>query len=122
MTITEDETRYLLTRREQIVNMSEGNPGAMTVLLNILVHYQNNADGVNIITLLDTLEIRGSKIWMLFKDVCDQDLVKMIGVLKAHQLGFISKECLITGMMNYGEGIDVEYCLSRVRETLPNFQ
>lgn len=106
--------------------MSEDNPGASTVCLRI---FEDGAkidpDGfmgeLGIILLMDTYGIYSSRIWMLFKDVCKEDLVKMIACLRACQMGFISAEVLNRAIDNYGEGLDVESCLQQVKERLPAF-
>jgi len=76
-----------------------------------------------LLTLLsfDTLGIYGSRIWMLYKDVCKQDLTATLGMLRGWQLGFITKQQLIHAIDNYGDGLDVEAVLAQVRERLPDF-
>ncbi len=54
--------------------MAEGNPGALTILMEIL----KKEMGKITILHLDDLQIRGWKIWYAFKDYCHQDLEKFI--------------------------------------------
>ena len=58
---------------------------------------------------------------MLFKDVCGEDLIKMLGVLRAVQLGFVGQEKVKAAINNYGKGIDVDDLLKQVQERLPAF-
>jgi len=57
-----------------IFKMSEGNPGAITVLIEILA----KKDGILYILGLDDMNIRGWQIWMGYKDYCKCDIVKFI--------------------------------------------
>jgi hypothetical protein len=109
-----------------VVKMVEGNPGAATVCTGILKQGQHidpdaMMGGLGTILWMDTLEIYGSKIWMLFKDVCGEDLTKMLGLLRAVQLGLLSKPDLNAAILNCGQGIDVDELLEQVKAHLPNF-
>ena len=70
---------------------------------------------------MDTLEIYGSEIWMLYKDVCKENIVHTIAMLRAFQLGIVGKVSLKTAINNYGEGIDLDKILVSVTERLPDF-
>lgn len=68
--------------------MSEGNPGALTVLMQMI----QNSRGFTDILLLDTLDIRGSKVWMLYSDSCGKNEGKFNRTLKALRCGAYSEE------------------------------
>jgi hypothetical protein len=73
--------------------MGEGNPGALTVLVAIIrrgaaIDPQATFGEINAIITLDRLGIYGGAIWQLYKDVCGNDLVLMLALLRAFQLGF----------------------------------
>jgi len=118
--------------KESILKMakiSDGgyNPGAMKVLMDIfdqghVIDPHTLGGGPSLVLLMDELNIRGEKIWMLYKDVCHQDLVKLIGVLRACQLGIIEPSTLMLAVMNGGFKIDVDRCMKKVREKLPRFK
>jgi hypothetical protein len=57
--------------QELIEVMGEGNPGALTVLINMLGG--PTMDGAFDILRLDDMNIRGPQIWVAFKDYCGQD-------------------------------------------------
>ena len=61
-----------------IFELSEGNPGAMTVLMNVITK-----DPMNMMKLLtlDTFGVFGSNIWCLYKDEAKQDIDTFIGYL-----------------------------------------
>lgn len=54
-----------------IMEMSEGNPGAVSVLTQILT---NHPMGFASILSLDDMNIRGSQIWVGYKDHCKENL------------------------------------------------
>ena len=110
-----------------MTKMSEGNPGALTVCLNILEHGHkidpdNAMGGLGVILSLDSLGLYGSKIWMLFKDVCGSELPKMIGVLRGHQLGYLNDAQVRRAVDNRGDGINVSDTCAKVVEFLPRFK
>ena len=95
-----------------MIKMSEGNPGAVTVLMEL---YKETPEtdpmsalgGLGPIMWLDTFGIYGSRIWMLYKDVCGQDVEKTNWMIRAVQLGIMSEAELNHRIDNYGrEGID----------------
>lgn len=114
------------TTLDMVMKMSEGNPGAVSVIAQILktgalIDPDDAFGGLGTILHMDTWGIRGPKIWMLYKDVCGQDLVKTIGMTRAVQLGFLPGEILEKAINDRGRGVDVDECLKKVREQLPRF-
>ena len=108
------------------VKMAEGNPGALSVLTRTFNEAEkidpDNAFGpFGPAMILDTFGIYGSDIWVLYKDVADQDLAKMIGILRAVQMGVTHqgelKLALVRGMTDERK-TDL---LDRVKKLLPNF-
>lgn len=57
-----------------VVQMSEGNIGAVTVLMQLLE--QDALKGVVHILNLDDMNIRGSQIWIGYKDHCGENIEK----------------------------------------------
>lgn len=115
-----------MTSGDALIALAEGNPGAVTVLLQLLQKAgQIDPDaafgGLAAVMALDTEGFYGPRIWMLYKDVCHQDLTKTVGMLRAVQLGIISSETLGHAVDNYGKGLDVDATLAKVREQLPRF-
>jgi hypothetical protein len=41
------------------------------------------------VMLLDSLGIYGPNVWVIFKDVCEQNHARMLAVLRATQLGML---------------------------------
>ncbi len=61
------------TLQDLIVDLAEGNPGALSVLIDIVK--RGRAD---LLLVLRDHEIRGSQIWTTFKDENGEDLESMM--------------------------------------------
>jgi len=114
------------TLPDAIIKMSDGNPGALTVMAKI--HNEGAAidpdscmGWFGVILSLDTECIYGPDIWMFYKDVCGEDLRTMLGLLRAVQLGFLPVELLRSAIQNYGKGIDIPDLMKKVEDRLPQF-
>lgn len=108
------------------VKLSEGNPGATTVCMEILKNEEKiDPDyvlgGTGILLLLDTYNIYGPRIWMLYKDVCKGNIIKTIASLRACQMGLFPIEKLQYAIDRHGEGMDPEELHKMVKEKLPRF-
>lgn len=66
------------TVAEILATMSEGNPGAINVLVGIV---KSSEDGIFSVLSLDDMNIRGTQIWVGFKDYCKQDLNAFVKAL-----------------------------------------
>ena len=109
-----------------IVKLAEGNPGAVTAMAEMAKASpiaDPDAWSLELTPLfsLDTLGIYGSKIWMLFKDVCKEDAVKALALLRAVQLGLLREDVLHAAIESYGTGVDCDAILASVQGRLPNF-
>lgn len=98
--------------KELMVKLSKGNPGALNVLVQIV---QNTELSIVYLVALDTLDITGSRIWMLYKDVCWEDLSKMIVVLQAYAL-----DILTLSQINGAIDRDVVLDLDELKEQVNN--
>ena len=114
------------TMQSAIMKLSEGNPGALTVLLQVIEHADRiDPDSVGgggmVLLQLDDLNITGPKIWMLYKDVCGENLSHTLGALRAVQLGFVSQGTLLKAIESRGAGLDLPKALEKVKAqwTLP---
>ena len=58
----------------EIIEWSQGNPGAMNFLMKFL-EPENGVKGIRVLTKLTQLEsIRGANLYVLYSDLCDKDL------------------------------------------------
>ena len=121
------------TLTDVMVKMSEGNPGALRVLCeaakdNAAIDPDAAMAGLNGILALDSLHLYGSDIWVLYKDICGEDLTRMIGLLRGWQLGFIAPGDITTAVRLRQRGepvpnsLDVDAVMAQVRKRLPNFR
>jgi hypothetical protein len=67
---------------DNIVSLSDGNPGAVTVLTQIV---QNDPDPREIFNTLDDMNIYGSRIWLGYKDYCGEDIGNFIDCVVAQE-------------------------------------
>ena len=109
-----------------VLALAEGNPGAARVCVELLakgeeIDPDNALGGFGTMLLLDTLGLYGSRIWMLYKDVCGQDLVKMVAVLRAWQLAILTSGAIAHAIDHRGEGVDTDNVVSQVQEQCPGF-
>ena len=106
--------------------MSEGNPGAIYVIMEGYRHGEYiDPDNVwrqwAFLLHLDEFQIYGSRIWMLYKDVCKENLAHTIGAVRSVQLGITSLDDL-NSAINGNSKIDLEDALNRVCKELPEFR
>ena len=104
--------------------MAGGNPGALRVYMEIIRNGETidpdaALGGFAAILSLDTYQIYEHHIWILYKDVCNENLMKTIAILRAWQLGFLTQDELEHAIDNYGDGIDS--LEQQVKEELPIF-
>ena len=113
---------------EIMMAMAEGNPGAITVLMEV---FDKNANvdpdsflgPFTSITQLDSLGLYGSDIWVLYKDICGNSAVHLMAILRANQLGILSAHDILSAVQGHISecSIDVEDIYNQVKERLPNF-
>jgi len=110
-----------------IYKMSGGNPGAISVLMGLLKFNEKiDPDSVmgpiGAILSLDTHKVWEEKIWILFKDVCQGNIVHMVALLRSVGMGIIYEEELhgfIRAMKIEKERL--EEITGKLKESLPNF-
>ena len=115
-----------------ITKMSGGNPGALTVVMDL----SNKAKEIDpdsadpfllTLMLLDDRDIRGTDLYVLWNDNCFRDTRKFLVLVRAHQFGFLTKERFLraakdqtrTHVFSEEEITDLD---AKVCEALPNFR
>ena len=88
---------------EAITKMSNGNPGAITVMAALTKAYskidsQSALKEWTPLLWLDDKNIYGSDIWVLFKDVCRESLFNTVVVMRSVQMGLIGIDSIRTAM------------------------
>lgn len=89
---------------DTLFNLSDGNPAALSVLSQLLLL---GTDGILSVNTLTTLNIKGSMIWMLYKDVCREDITKVIFTLTEYTNGKITANALKHAINNRGAGLTI---------------
>ena len=88
------------TTMDIVVKMSDGNPGAMNVLVSLLDPENTSIDPDNImgalgpILHLDSFGIYGTDIYVLYSDICNQNIAKFIAVIRSAPIGLFSRDIL----------------------------
>lgn len=79
---------------DMVLKMSEGNPGAMTFLMNLIEEskYGGALGAYGQILLLDSIGLYADKAYMLWNDCCDKSIEQTELVLRNFQMGHLSKE------------------------------
>lgn len=112
------------TPMDMFIKLADGNPGALTAMMTLC----EKAEGIDPdaafgsltpLLALDTHGIYGSRIWVLWKDVCDMDPIKVMTLLRAVQLGDMS-EFELTRATD-GRAFDFQAINDKVREFIPAF-
>lgn len=110
---------------DMLWSLSEGNPGAAAVIMDgFRKGDEVDPDGMGawgFVINLDMMEIYGPRIWMLYKDVCGENLPNTIAMVRSVQMGIINAEDLHAAIDGRGR-LDVERTVERLKEKLPNFQ
>lgn len=92
--------------KDLIVQMAEGNPGGINVMMD-LMKANGTVTGLALILKLSEMNIRGSQIWVGFKDHCDQDLELFTeAIIDGDQMmvDTINRECYIPDLVEkYGD-------------------
>lgn len=80
--------------QEDLFRLSEGNPGAINVMVSTMMNYvkvdpRAVFGPMHVVMFLEEHQIKGSNIWFMFKNVCEQNLVYFIAFIRGVQLGLI---------------------------------
>lgn len=85
---------------ELVMVMAEGNPGAVGVMTT-MIRERGSVIASIMIRILDMMNIRGSQIWVAYKDYAGSDMNRLVDALSTNDSGLIAKvneEC-----SSYGE-------------------
>lgn len=113
---------------EMIQAIAGGNIGALSACVS-LVERTPVVDPEDLLGVfgpildLDRLNIYGDDIWLLYKNVCGENVNVLLAVLRANQMGLGSatQDAIKLAISNCGEGLDLVQVMKDVRKALPNF-
>jgi hypothetical protein len=77
---------------ETVVQMSEGNPDAITALAELLKG-SGREEAFGLILDLDDMNMRGSQIWVAYSDYCKKDVAKFKAAVRerdAEMIAFVN--------------------------------
>ena len=78
--------------QEVIMKMSEGNLGATNVLMQILKEHEKTPElAFGLYLFLDDMNIRGTQIWIGYKEYCESDIKKFIQCVNEHDEKMIAE-------------------------------
>ena len=83
-------TDPMMTTQDMLINMCDGNPGALTCMIGMLKRDAGKA--VLQILQFDMLGIYGSKIYMVWNDCCGRDYDKLDETIQAFAEGKFTRE------------------------------
>lgn len=113
---------------QAIIEMADGNPGAGIALMQIAqcrCDPNSHLGAWGPLLTLDSHQIYGWHIYVLFNDICEGNAVKAVAVLRAVQLGLFSGEVLAGACSREdrsGRGmVNPDELLKKVKERLPMF-
>ena len=110
--------------------LAEGNPGAATVLINLIneaekIDPDDFMGGIGSMLNLDSYGIYGTDIWVFYSDICNKDLARVVAVLRACELGMFSSKVLAEACNKQDHSgvamVPVEELYLKVKERLPRF-
>ena len=113
-----------------ITKMAEGNLGAMNACIDLLmqgekIDPQNILGGLGHILNLDSVGIYGTDIYVFLNDICENNIAKMIAVLKAVQIGLFDGTVLADAChrQDYSgrEMIPVDELYTKIKEKFEMF-
>lgn len=74
-----------VTALDLVSTMAEGNPGAVTVLVDLL----KQPNGELLVFGLDDMNIRGTQIWVGYKNYCDCNVNKFVACISIRDHGMV---------------------------------
>ena len=99
---------------EVITKLSEGNPGALSVLSELIESY--NGDTLKLLPeylTIDSMELYGSQLYMLWNDCCNRKIEKVKKVLELYRKGKINSNDIDERIKNVGYGKSFDDLIER---------
>ena len=87
-----------MSMMEKVITMSEGNPGAMSVIMGMM---QDPTGLPDILLMLDSMDIRGSHLYMLNNDCCRRNPAKFKRTLMMLRSGVFTQEQIHENLERY---------------------
>ena len=92
-----------------LINMSEGNPGSLRVLFEILEAKKNDIlASLEVFSTLNDMKLYGSHLYMLWNDCCGNDINKTLLVIQKYREGKITDDDINERIKNVGYGLSFD--------------
>ena len=106
--------------------LSDGNPGAVNVCAQLMNSYSDvdpeSAMGpLSGLLSLDSYGIYGPNIWVLYKDICGEDIVNVIVVLRGIQLDVLDRDLVYDSIRQNRPLFDMDEYRTKVENELEEF-
>lgn len=79
-----------MTLQDLFVLMAEGNPGALSVLIELGKNDESPLGVTSLILSLDDMNIRGWQIWVGYKDHCKEDIKAFTESIKSRSQAMVA--------------------------------
>ncbi|MFK5600208.1 hypothetical protein ACFZ8E_24895 [Methylobacterium sp. HMF5984] len=87
--ISTQRKRFRLGDPDGLYTLSEGNPGALTVIMAAAKHLPSPQDFMFLLSL-DDMNIRGPQIWVAYKDICGGNLTKLAELVERRDADLVA--------------------------------
>jgi hypothetical protein len=114
-----------------VLKMAEGNHEARQILEEVvtwseIIDPDNFAGPYGGLIHLDSQSVYGGRITLLYKNICKENMVHMLALLRASLLGLIESDVIYNALNNVIQGvevsgIDLDDILRKVKARLPRF-
>lgn len=92
-----------------LINMSEGNPGSLRVLFEILEAKKNDIlASLEVFSTLNAMRLYGAHLYMLWNDCCGNDINKTLLVIQKYREGKITDDDINERIKNVGYGLSFD--------------
>ena len=92
-----------------LIKMSEGNPGSLRVLFEILEAKENDIfASLEVFSTLNDMKLYGAHLYMLWNDCCGNDINKTLLVIQKYREGKITDDDINERIKNVGYGLSFD--------------
>ena len=119
------------TGQDILIKMANGNPGAISAMVSMIENGKTiDPDSIfgplGAIISLDIYKIYGTDIYILWNDICEKDISKVLMLLRATNFGFFPESKLKEMTHDQTRSINIskedwDKLLIKLRIELPNF-
>lgn len=104
-----DDDRLQDDFNDILINMSEGNPGSLRVLFEILKAKENDIiTSLEAFSTLNDMKLYGAHLYMLWNDCCGNDINKTLLVIQKYREGKITDNDINERIRNVGYGLSFD--------------